>query len=465
MVARKKTTRVEKRSKKASEAKPKFAFDYGAILGDVEKKFRITSGYASNVDRMHSGSLILDLLTAGGIYPGRWYSFIGKEASGKSTALMSIAGASITANVPLRLYYDFEGSVETGYFSQMLPMKISVDDLFGVKDAKTGKYVKRGLIDHYTPDVAETFFDSVASLLRRMPDKVFVKERNKWYLVFEDNKQNKTYKEHSDRSLSGDGHIYVEAEDGSPQAVIFLDSYPAMLPDRLDEDDAGSGMAAQARMFSEQLKKVRPKLRRKHVTVIGVNQLRMRPGPSFGNPEYEPCGEAVKFVTDGRVIMRAVSIPKHAVGTGKVAEEDSVLSKGNDSYRYIKCQMAKNKMGPNFREGYLRVWMDDPKGKGHGFDPVFDVWEYLHLTGQLNGNMKKFEITIAETKKTYKMSWYDLKELVLCKGDALRKVHKKLKLKERLDLRKIARRQLKTGASELLYSEAKNKGKEKPTEE
>ncbi len=427
-------------------------FDYSGVLNEIEKQFRLTSGYSAQVERLHSGSLVIDLLFAGGFYPGRWYTAVGKEASGKTTLELTAIEQAIHTSIPIIQAWDYEGAWDFKYMRSLMKKPLSVDDMFGVREPKTGKYIKRGRVDYYDPDVAETFFDTVSAMLRRLPDKRYVKERKQWFLIFPDDKEHKKYKEHSDKNLSHDGFIYVPTDNPYPQAMIFIDSYPAMLPERLDQDDAGSGMAAQARMFSEELKKVRPKLRKKCVNVIGVNQLRLKPGVSFGNPEYEPCGEALKFVSDGRLIMRAVSIPKHAYGSGKLIEENSVFSKGADKYRYIKLYVEKNKMGPSFREGYIRVWMEDPQGKGHGFDPVYDVYEYLRLTGQLSGTMRKFSIRLDGWKKPLNLTWYDLKELVLCKGDDLKKTHKRLKLKERIDLRREALKQIQSGKADELWN-------------
>lgn len=430
---------------------------YASMLETTEKKYRLSGSSGAYVERFSSGSAVLDLMMGGGYYPGRWYTHLGLEASGKSTALMSTMANSLDMDVPYRFMWDYEGSMDWTYFSQMLPKAYTQADLFGVKNDQ-GKTLKRGLVNYYDEDVAETFFDSMGSLLRKMPRKLWVPERKAWYLVFENSKENASFRDSADKKLSDAQDLFIPAPNGLPQALIFLDSYPAMLPEGLDEDDKKAGMASQARMFSDKLKLVKPKLRRRHCSIIGVNGIRLKPGVSFGSPEYEPCGEALKFVSDCRVRFNSVGVPKHCVGTGAFAEEKDVGGEGTDRYRYSTLKTRKNKMGPNFLEGHMRIWMADADGKGHGIDPVFDTWQFLKLTGWITGSMKKFELTVPETDTVIKMEWQQLKELVLLKGDNLKEVHRVLKLKERLNVRKICFNLLKSGKAVAHYFETQSNG-------
>src|SRR5690606_20896194 len=86
-----------------------------------------------------------------------------------------------------------------------------------------------------------------------------------------------------------------EDDRGGLQALLSLDSYPAMLTEKQDTDDPSAAMAIQARMFSEQLRRVKGRMRSKRIAVLGVNQLRQKPAVMFGSPDYEPGGEALKF--------------------------------------------------------------------------------------------------------------------------------------------------------------------------
>lgn len=465
MTTRTKKVAVPAKAKtKATPNKSEPIFDYGAVLDEMDSKFRLVSGYAASIERMHTGSYVVDLLIGGGYYPGRWYTTQGKEASGKTTLVMKGADSALSIPIPIIDWWDYEGAMDLAYFGQMMKHPMGAEELFGTKD-KNSKVLTRGLIRYHDPDVAEIFFDVTSAMLRRLPDKRYIKERQQWFLIFD--AKEKKYKSMADKHLSKDGLLYVPTDNGNPQGMLFIDSYPAMLPERQNVDDPGSAMAAKARMFAENLDRVRPKLRRKAVNVLGVNQLRLRPGVTFGNPEYAPGGEALKFAADCRLNMRAVSVPKIYRGEGKIVSEKSVLLPGDDHYRYIKLDVEKNKVGPNFRTGYIRVWMEDPKGKGHGFDPVHDVYEYLRLTGQVVGNMKTMEVRI-KGKDPFTLSWIDLKKLVLTKGKELQELHKKLGIRSRIDFDKIFREQLTSDVASAMYSAtrdiASNKKAEKDKE-
>ena len=441
---------------KSKEATPAVAFDYSGVQEEVEKRFKLVSNRntASNF-KIPTGQLVTDLLFSGGIRAGRWYTIVGPEASGKSTAMMSMAEMAVDANVPIIWYFDYESSLDPEYMVRMMKRPRPAATIFGERD-EHGRRVTPGRIRLFEPDSGEEFFEIVSGLLRRLPDKVYVEERKKWYLVFKDTKDTKSQKVNIDSKLSGDGFFYVEAENDAPQALIMTDSYPAMTPAKLNEDEAGAGLAAKARMWAEHINRVKPLLNKKQVTVIGVNQLRMKIGFVLGSPETEPCGEAVKFATDGKIKVRGVSVPKHCYGKGKLVEENSVLKEGGiDTYRYIKMDVTKHKMGPNFRSGYARIWMQDADGEGRGYDTVFDSWEYLRLTGQITGSMKKFTLAMVGTPEIKGVTWNQFKRLVLLKKDP--GVLAELGLKTRPLIRKFCKAQIASGEANALYVEQASK--------
>lgn len=301
-----------------AKAKAAFAFDYGAQVADVERKFSIGAGSmaleAKRSSCVSTGLLGTDLMLGGGIYGGCWYTVFGAEQSAKTTHLMHMSQGIIRAGVPVVSHDDFEGTLAPDYYEAMMLMSsrgLKFKDVFGVQDPD-GNYVIEPKIRKYEPDTAEQFFNRAASLLRRLPDKRFIK--GTWFYVFDNTKQNRAIvgNNYSSALYSKYNQFFVEAPDGMPQAVFFLDSYPAMFPDRLDEDDAGSGMAAIARMFSENIPKVLPKLKPKNAVIIGVNQLRLRPGFNMGCLHYDsvihfvdgrklPIGEVVANKVQGKV--------------------------------------------------------------------------------------------------------------------------------------------------------------------
>jgi hypothetical protein len=123
----------------------------------------------------------------------------------------------------------------------------------------------------------------MAKLQRVLPDKV--KIGGQWFLIYDETKENLKH-------LSGKydagyhksaGKLKVPAEDnGDMQALLIVDSYPSMMPARQDVDELGGAFAVAARAFSEQLKRVKGRMRNKRMTVVGINQLRDKPGVTYG---------------------------------------------------------------------------------------------------------------------------------------------------------------------------------------
>lgn len=413
-----------------ASAKPKIEagvkFDISDLLDATEKKFRITS-VSTDIDArkssaMDTGILSLNLLMGGGLLPGLWVTVYGGEGSAKSTTLATMQSSMAGLGVK-GAYYDFEGSVDNVYLgnlieriSQLKGTSLTVDKVFGIRNPKTNKWDVKPMYRLYTESVGDALFDAMSSLARQLPDKVFVNK--KWYYVF-DEKPSADMKVVA--SLSSRGQYYVEALDGYAEMIIFADSYPMMYPESLDEDGKGAGMAAVARMFSANIPKLAGKLKKKGITVIGVNQLRLRPGVTHGNPEYEPAGEAVKFASAIRINNRARSVPH---GKGAIEEEPSVLEEGNDQYKYILMKVTKNKSHTSIGlESWQRVWASDPSGKAYGFCPAWNIYDYLLLTGQAQrfgtGKVRKIELSLWDvdgTEVVYentKMVYEDLKALVL----------------------------------------------------
>jgi len=253
-------------------------------LDAIEKDYTL-SGSSMDPDeiRQPTGLLVVDLMLGRGLVPG-WYTFFGPEQSCKSTGASTFMGAALNSGIPVISYWDFEGSVSHSYLTNIIEtqgFKMDLKHVFGLKDA-AGNWTVKPRVRYYSEGVAEKFFDYLASLERKLPDKV--KINDKWYMIYENTKANqKLLAGHYDpKYLSKTGRLRIPANDGTLQALVILDSYPAMLPERLDVDDPGAGMAAQARMFSEQLRRVKGKMKAKRIAVIGVNQLRKAPMVMFG---------------------------------------------------------------------------------------------------------------------------------------------------------------------------------------
>lgn len=422
-----------------------FQPNYTDIIDEVEKTFKLNASSLSKggVVRVSTGLLMSDLVMGGGIPPGIWMTLYGMEQTAKSTHMMHILKGALEAKVPNTLFFDFEGSCagSPDYFQSIFDNKMTLEDVFGIRNPDTGEWAKTGPARLYTEDIAETFFNSMGSFLRRIPDKTCLD--GQWYFVYDDTKQNRKIVSdaYSKTLFSQFKQLYVPTSDPSPQATIFLDSYPAMLGERMDVDDPGSGMAAKARMFAENVPKVGSKIKRKAVNVIGVNQLRQRPGFTMGDPFYEPNGETLKFVSSIRIRQSTCAVP-HASGQ---FEEEAGLKGGVDKYRYIKMKATKNKTATPHLEGLFRLCIQNSEGLSTGFDAVYDCFQYLKATGQATGTMKKINVKLPnfETKKP--IDWKAFKGLVALRGNDLKDHCKDMKLTSNPKIREQCLAQMKSG--------------------
>lgn len=436
-----------KKAKKGSKEKVDQLFDPSLLLDELqdqtEKKYGLSSTTMDRDEaRLSTGLSALDLILNGGIVGGGWYTVYGGEQSAKSTLTMQLL-SMITNEVQRRnrkiasSIFDYEGSSDPEYIGnimQTLGLKGDPSTVFGVKDDDTGEWLVRPTIRYYSHDVGDDFFKYLGKIKRGLPD--IEKHGKDYYYVFEHTKENKSRFAglYDPKYLSKYNKIRIPAPDGFMQAVAICDSYPAMLPDGLDDDDRNEAMAEQARMFSTGIRKIRGGMRKKRMTVIGVNQLREKPATMFGNPEYEPCGQALKFYSDVRIKSTSrASIPYGGFKLDKgICEEPSVTIKGGkDIYRFVCLKTTKNKLGgiPN-REVWARIWVTDAEGRARGFDPVFDTYEYLKQLGYVSGtmaNLQFHEDTPLHGAK--KCTWLDFKRLVLGSKSEIIEVCTKLGIK------------------------------------
>jgi len=117
--------------------------------------------------------------------------------------------------------------------------------------------------------------------------------------------------------------------------VIVIDSVAALVPRAEIEGDMGDQhMGRQARLMSQALRKLTSIIARSNTIVIFINQLRMKIGVMFGNPETTTGGQALKFYASVRVdVRRAAQIKKGEMVVGN----------------RVKAKVVKNKVAPPFR--------------------------------------------------------------------------------------------------------------------
>ena len=118
--------------------------------------------------------------------------------------------------------------------------------------------------------------------------------------------------------------------------VLVVDSVAALVPKAELEGEMGDAqMGLQARLMSQALRKLTGSISRSKTTVIFINQLRMKIGVFFGNPETTTGGNALKFYSSLRLDIRKVSAIKQG--------QDVIGMR-------TRVKVVKNKMAPPFRE-------------------------------------------------------------------------------------------------------------------
>jgi len=188
--------------------------------------------------------------------------------------------------------------------------------------------------------------------------------------------------------------------------VIVVDSVAALTPQAEIEGEMGdSHMGRQARLMSQALRKLTAIGAKSNVTIIFINQIRMKIGVVFGNPETTTGGNALKFYASVRIEVRRAA---------QIKQGDQIV--GNR----VKAKVVKNKVAPPFQATEFDIMYNEGISKEGDLIDTGVKFEVVTKTGnsfsfgeiKLGVGREKAKTFLRESPKVYKEIEKALKEKV-----------------------------------------------------
>ena len=203
-------------------------------------------------------------------------------------------------------------------------------------------------------------------------------------------------------SQPDDGGQALEITDalvrsGAVDAIV-VDSVAALVPKQELEGEMGdSFVGVQARLMSQALRKLAGTIAKTNCIVIFINQLRMKIGVMYGNPETTTGGQALKFYSSVRLDVRRV---------------EAIKEGGNVVGNKTRVKVVKNKVAPPFREAYFDIMFGQGISK---WSELIDLAVQLEIVQKSGSWFSMGDERIGQGKdsvKTFLMANPDLAEKV-----------------------------------------------------
>ncbi|MFZ2125335.1 MAG: recombinase RecA [Candidatus Saccharimonadales bacterium] len=187
--------------------------------------------------------------------------------------------------------------------------------------------------------------------------------------------------------------------------IVVIDSVAALVPQaEIDGEMGESHMGLQARLMSQALRKLTGIISKSKSTVVFINQIRMKIGVMFGNPETTTGGNALKFYASVRIDIRR---------TGQIKSGEEII--GNRT----KVKIVKNKIAPPFRVAEFDIMYNE------GISKTGDVLDLAALHGIVGKSGAWFDYADAKIGQGREAS----KEFLKANPKLLKEIETKVRLK------------------------------------